>query len=185
MSLRIPKVDEDTIAHVFRYKPTEAAHRLSYALLVGRNDLAEVLGSMRAESAVEPTRSENITVIWRRSAASFAEPSIVAGAPAWGAWTFASIRSAAMAASSLRRCPTMPTPRSFKSSAVRFGRTVASISLSRNAASVARSSHGDPTDQGRCRRARQQNCSDGLGHDGARREIQRTDTNDRSVTDID
>ena len=27
-------------------------------------------GSMRAESAVEPTRSENITVTWRRSAAS-------------------------------------------------------------------------------------------------------------------
>ena len=25
-------------------------------------------GSMRAESAVEPTRSENITVTWRRSA---------------------------------------------------------------------------------------------------------------------
>jgi putative ABC transport system substrate-binding protein len=43
----------------------------------------------------------------------------------------------------------------------------------------------DPTDQGRCRRARQQNCSDGLGHDGARREIQRSDTNDRSVRDID
>ena len=27
-------------------------------------------GSSRAESAVEPTRSENITVSWRRSAAS-------------------------------------------------------------------------------------------------------------------
>ena len=27
-------------------------------------------GSMRAESAVEPTRSENITVTWRRSAVS-------------------------------------------------------------------------------------------------------------------
>ena len=29
-------------------------------------------GSMRAESAVEPTKSENITVTWRRSAASCA-----------------------------------------------------------------------------------------------------------------
>ena len=28
-------------------------------------------GSMRAESAVEPTRSENITVTWRRSAVSW------------------------------------------------------------------------------------------------------------------
>ena len=27
-------------------------------------------GSMRAESAVEPTKSENITVTWRRSAVS-------------------------------------------------------------------------------------------------------------------
>jgi hypothetical protein len=74
-------------------------------------------------------------VTWRRSAMSFTELSIVAGASACGALAFASIRSAAIASSSLRRCPTMPTPRSFKSSAVRFGRTVASISLSRNAAS--------------------------------------------------
>ena len=40
-----------------------------------------------------------------------------------------------MASSSLRRCPTIPTPRSFRSSAVRLGRTVSSISFSRNAAS--------------------------------------------------
>ena len=30
-------------------------------------------GSMRADSAVEPTKSENITVIWRRSARSAGE----------------------------------------------------------------------------------------------------------------
>ena len=40
-----------------------------------------------------------------------------------------------MASSSLRRCPTNPTPRSFKSSAVKLGRTVSSILFSRNAAS--------------------------------------------------
>ena len=40
-----------------------------------------------------------------------------------------------MASSSFRRCPTIPTPRSFRSSAVRLGRTVSSISFSRNAAS--------------------------------------------------
>ena len=36
-------------------------------------------GSMRADSAVEPTRSENITVTWRRSATScgFASPSLL------------------------------------------------------------------------------------------------------------
>jgi len=40
---------------------------------------------------------------------------------------------AAMASSNRRRCPTKVTPRSFKSSAVRIGRTLASIALSRNA----------------------------------------------------
>ena len=40
-----------------------------------------------------------------------------------------------MASSSIRRCPTITTPRSFKSSAVRLGRTFSLISFSRNAAS--------------------------------------------------
>ena len=35
---------------------------------------------MRAESAVEPTRSENITVTWRRSARSSGEALGAAGA---------------------------------------------------------------------------------------------------------
>src|SRR5215469_8384206 len=47
----------------------------------------------------------------------------------------AEMSAAAIASSSLPRCPTMLTPKSFKSSAVRFGRTVSSISFSRNAAS--------------------------------------------------
>jgi hypothetical protein len=38
-----------------------------------------------------------------------------------------------MASKILRRCPTIETPRSFRSSAVRLGRTVSSISFSRNA----------------------------------------------------
>src|SRR5215813_12722751 len=33
-------------------------------------------GSMRAESAVEPTKSENITVTWRRSAAALADAAL-------------------------------------------------------------------------------------------------------------
>src|SRR5262252_7358844 len=52
-----------------------------------------------------------------------------------GALAPASVRRAAIASRSLRRWPTTETPRSFKSSAVRFGRTVSSISLSRKAAS--------------------------------------------------
>ena len=93
---------------------------------------------MRAESAVEPTKSENITVTWRRSARSSGEVlgglGVVATS-AEGALPLASVRRAAIASSSLRRCPSAATPSSFRSSAVRPGRTVSSISFSRNAAS--------------------------------------------------
>ena len=95
-------------------------------------------GSMRAESAVEPTKSENITVTWRRSARSSGEALgalDVVAASAEGALPLASVRRAAIASSSLRRCPSAATPSSFRSSAVRLGRTVSSISFSRNAAS--------------------------------------------------
>ena len=40
--LRIAEVDEDPVAHVLRYEATEALHGLRDALLIGRNDLAEV-----------------------------------------------------------------------------------------------------------------------------------------------
>jgi hypothetical protein len=90
---------------------------------------------MRAESAVEPTRSENITVTWRRSALALRVRSVSARATGDGALVFASARRTAMASSSFRRCPTMPTPRSFKSSAVKLGRTTSSIACSRNATS--------------------------------------------------
>src|SRR5580704_13072597 len=61
-------------------------------------------GSMRAESAVDPTRSENITVTWRRSARSSgcvlgALDAVVASTV--GALPLPSLRSAAMASSSL------------------------------------------------------------------------------------
>src|SRR5580704_11120107 len=95
-------------------------------------------GSMRAERAVEPTKSENITVTWRRSArasgaALGALDAVATSAEA--ALPLASARRAAIASRSLRRCPNAATPSSFRSSAVRPGRTVSSISFSRNAAS--------------------------------------------------
>ena len=93
---------------------------------------------MRADSAVEPTKSENITVTWRRSARSsgcaFGEVDVVAASTV-GALPLASLRSAAMASSSFTRCPIEATPSSFRVSCVRPGRTVSSISFSRNAAS--------------------------------------------------
>jgi hypothetical protein len=51
-----------------------------------------------------------------------------------GALPLASLRRAAMASRILRRCPTIETPRAFRSCEVRFGRTISSISFSRNAA---------------------------------------------------
>src|SRR5271165_5627408 len=85
-------------------------------------------GSRRAPSAVEPTRSQNITVSGLRSASAGA----VAALSGTG---LRSLRNAAIAASNLRRCPTRLTPRSLRSSAVSSGNTAASIAWSRNAAS--------------------------------------------------
>ena len=70
MGLRIAEVHQHAVAHVLRYEPAEALHGLGDALLIGGNDLAEVLRVHTRRSAVEPTRSENITVTWRRSAVS-------------------------------------------------------------------------------------------------------------------
>jgi hypothetical protein len=54
---------------------------------------------MRADSAVEPTKSENITVTWRRSAVSWGFSSTVAGCGTAG------LPSSWIAASIFRRCP--------------------------------------------------------------------------------
>ena len=91
---------------------------------------------MRADSAVEPTRSENITVTWRRSAAASLDGGETVAKDSEGACSesFAE-RKSAIASSRTRRCPTMVTPKSFKSSAVRRGRTFSFIAFSRKAAS--------------------------------------------------
>src|SRR5262245_8812808 len=92
---------------------------------------------------VEPTRSQNSTVMCRRSpTASATGATVSVGADGWAGAAVTeevcplpSLRSTAMASRILRRCPTIETPRSFRSSVVRLGRTVSSISFSRNAAS--------------------------------------------------
>ena len=43
MGLRIAEVHQHAVAHVLRYEPAEALHSLGDALLIGRNDLAQVL----------------------------------------------------------------------------------------------------------------------------------------------
>ena len=71
---------------------------------------------MRADSAVEPTKSENITVTWRRSARSsggaLGPLGVVVGALGDPA-ALVSPRSAAMASNSFTRCPIEATPSSF------------------------------------------------------------------------
>jgi hypothetical protein len=96
-------------------------------------------GSMRAESAVEPTKSENITVTWRRSAAVSLDGN--AGAVkegSEGAGAVFALVSSAIASKSFLRWPTAVTPKSLTSSAVSFGRTVSSTPFSRKAASTVR-----------------------------------------------
>ena len=44
MGLRIAEIDEHAVAHVLRDEAAEALHGLGDALLIGRNDLAQVLG---------------------------------------------------------------------------------------------------------------------------------------------
>src|SRR5215469_8200702 len=87
-------------------------------------------GSRRAESSVEPTRSQNMTVSWRRSA-SLDTVVVARSGKTSGAGRPPSI--AAMASSSRRRCPIEATPSSRRSSAVSRRNTSPSISLSRNA----------------------------------------------------
>ena len=75
---------------------------------------------MRADRAVEPTRSENITVTWRRSAASCGRAS-AASVGRFGATVSVDLRPA-MARRIFRRSP-RTTPRSFRSWSVTSGRT--------------------------------------------------------------
>jgi hypothetical protein len=68
---------------------------------------------MRSERAVEPTKSENITVTWRRSAAvSRAGAAVVAEADEGAASVFVLEGRSAIALSNTRRCPTIETPKS-------------------------------------------------------------------------
>src|SRR5262252_1164607 len=86
-------------------------------------------GSIRAESAVEPTRSENITVTWRRSAVSWVFGSVTATGIEEGA-SGAAVR-AAIAFSSFLRWPSDATPMSLRSSFVSRPSSSPSMSLAR------------------------------------------------------
>ena len=57
MRLRVAEIDEHAIAHVFRDEAPEAAHRIGDARLIGRNDLAQVLG---VETRGERRRTDKV-----------------------------------------------------------------------------------------------------------------------------
>ena len=110
VGLRIAEIDQHAVAHVFRHEAIETAHGVGYASLIGRMTSRKSSGSMRAESAVEPTRSKNITVTWRRSAVSWVFGSVNAGCGDVGA----APASSTIAANIFRRCPS-ETPSSLRS----------------------------------------------------------------------
>jgi hypothetical protein len=127
MRSRVAQIDQDAVAHVFGDQPVEASDDIGNDAMISSDDFAIILGIETWESSVEPTRSQNITVSWRRSApARTGAVTAAVGASAPGA---------AIASSRRRRCPTKVTPRSFRSSAVRLGNTLSSISFARNAGS--------------------------------------------------
>src|SRR5216684_1599033 len=80
-------------------------------------------GSKRTDSGVEPTRSQNITVSWRRSAASARGAAAGGGAGGW-------MSSAAIARSIRLRWPST-TPSFSRSVSVSSGKISASIAFSR------------------------------------------------------
>src|ERR1700730_15170477 len=80
-------------------------------------------GSKRTESGVEPTRSQNMTVSWRRSAPSARGAAAGGGAGGW-------VSSAAIARSIRLRWPST-TPSFSRSASVSSGKISASIAFSR------------------------------------------------------
>ena len=143
--LRPAEVGQHAVAEELGDVAALLPHRLGHGAVVGGHDLAQVL---RVEPGGERGRAREVAEQHRevpplRAVAFCAVAgSGIAGRrrrgwplPRPGAADGGGPRSAAMAASSLRRCPTAATPISFRSSAVSSGSTSASTPLSRNAAS--------------------------------------------------
>ena len=101
---------------------TVSATHFWYAEIISRISS----GSIRAESAVEPTKSENITVTCRRSASLRGAGVVISGETG-----VCPVLSAATALNSLSLAPS-GRPSSRRCSSVRSQSTSASIALSRN-----------------------------------------------------
>ena len=66
---RIAEIDECSIAHILGNRAAEPGHGADTGLLKRADDVAQILRDRAgSECAVEPTRSQNMTVSCRRSA---------------------------------------------------------------------------------------------------------------------
>ena len=68
VGLGIAEIGQHAVAHILGDEPTGPSYCLGAATVIGPTISRMSSGSRRAESAVEPTRSTNMTVSWRRSA---------------------------------------------------------------------------------------------------------------------
>ena len=127
MGLRIAEIDH-TPRPCTSLEPAKATYGLRNALLIGRNDFAQVFRVHAGDIAIEPTKSENITVTWRRSAVSWGFGSTPPAGLCFDAYAPG---SSAIAASILRRCPS-ETPIFSRSASVKWRSTETSISFSAN-----------------------------------------------------
>ena len=70
LRLRIAKEGHQPVAEPFQHVTAEADHRLRSLVEIGVDEIAPVFGVENSGKLVEPTRSQNITVMGRRSAKS-------------------------------------------------------------------------------------------------------------------
>ena len=131
VGLRVTEIGEHTFAHIFADETAAALDPIRAAAMVGAEILRMSSGSSLADMAVEPTRSQKITVSWRRSAAS------AAGGGTDGLASPNAFSAPSRLAIALRMRLRGPSGRPIfsRSVSVKSGKTSASISLSRNAAS--------------------------------------------------
>src|SRR4029077_13330293 len=89
-SLGIPEVNKDAVAHVLRYEPAEALHSLGDALLVARDDLAQIVSEGRRSGTgqslwkVLGRYTMSFATSPKRSSTPGIDPRLINGAPGIG-----------------------------------------------------------------------------------------------------
>ena len=136
MRLRPAEISQHAVAHELGDVPLEAQGLAGHGILVDANGRAHLLGIERRRQRgradeIDEHHSQLPPLGRRRPRRGWS----LGWAPGPACRVKAGSARAAIASRSLRRCPTMVTPMSLRSSAVSFGRMSAAISFSRNACS--------------------------------------------------